>query len=141
GDDGAIALARSPLATRVASLELATNGITEAGIRALAEAEWPALRYLSISGNPFGAAAQELKTALRHVRLSARKGSASAPTAPPPMPVPTFEVGAKVEIRSGPYERSTGVVESVSPQRRKLRVRLTVLGSPTSIEFNFSEVE
>jgi hypothetical protein len=51
GDDGVQALIRSRVRETVVSLNLGNADLTDAGVRTLVVAEWPALRYLSLHPN------------------------------------------------------------------------------------------
>ena len=53
----------------------------------------------------------------------------------------TFVVGETVKIVADPFNGSTGVVEEVFDDRKKLRVAVMVFGRSTPMELSFGQVE
>jgi transcriptional antiterminator NusG len=51
-----------------------------------------------------------------------------------------LEVGQQVEVRDGPFEGFTGVVEEVHPERGKVRVVVSMFGRDTPLELDFSQI-
>ncbi len=58
-----------------------------------------------------------------------------------PRPRHLFLVGERVKIVEGPLRDFTGTVESVKPERSRLRVAVSVFGRPTPVELDFLQVE
>lgn len=58
-----------------------------------------------------------------------------------PRPRQLFLVGERVKIVDGPLRDFTGMVESVKPERARLRVAVSVFGRPTPVELDFLQVE
>ena len=52
----------------------------------------------------------------------------------------SFRVGQTVRVTDGPFKNFTGVVESINPDRGRVRVIVTVLGRKAPIEIDFSHV-
>jgi transcriptional antiterminator NusG len=52
-----------------------------------------------------------------------------------------FEVGDTVTIRDGPFENFEGVIESVDPDRGRLRLAVTIFGRSTPVEVEYWQVE
>lgn len=52
-----------------------------------------------------------------------------------------FEEGMAVRITDGPFANFTGIVEEVKPEKRKLRVLVTIFGRATPVELDFGQVE
>ncbi len=52
-----------------------------------------------------------------------------------------FIVGERVKIVEGPLRDFTGTVESVKPERARVRVAVGVFGRPTPMELDFLQVE
>jgi transcriptional antiterminator NusG len=57
-----------------------------------------------------------------------------------PMPRIRLEVGQQVEVREGPFEGFTGVVEEVHAERSKVRVVVSMFGRDTPLELDFTQV-
>ncbi len=51
------------------------------------------------------------------------------------------EVGQSVEVRDGPFEGFTGVVEEVHPDRGKVRVVVSMFGRDTPLELDFGQIQ
>jgi len=58
-----------------------------------------------------------------------------------PRPKVMFEPGEAVRVIDGPFNDFSGVVESVNYEKSKLRVAVQILGRPTPVELDFSQVE
>jgi transcriptional antiterminator NusG len=52
-----------------------------------------------------------------------------------------FEEGMAVRIKDGPFVNFSGLVEEVKPEKRKLRVLVTIFGRATPVELDFGQVE
>ena len=52
-----------------------------------------------------------------------------------------FEEGIAVRIKDGPFVNFSGIVEEVKPEKRKLRVLVTIFGRATPVELDFNQVE
>ena len=58
-----------------------------------------------------------------------------------PRPKVLFEPGEVVRVVNGPFNDFSGVVETVNYDKSKLRVAVQILGRPTPVELDFSQVE
>lgn len=58
-----------------------------------------------------------------------------------PKPAVTFEEGTAVRVIDGPFSSFTGQVDEVRPDKRKLRVLVTIFGRATPVELDFMQVE
>jgi transcriptional antiterminator NusG len=58
-----------------------------------------------------------------------------------PRPRMLFVIGEKVKVVDGPFRDFVGTVESVKPERSRVRVAVSVFGRPTPIELDFIQVE
>jgi uncharacterized protein (TIGR02996 family) len=67
-DIGLDALADTPLAAKLTTLDVGLNSITDVALFQ----RFPALRRLNISGNPLAQAAKAVKAELAHIRITAR---------------------------------------------------------------------
>lgn len=52
-----------------------------------------------------------------------------------------FEVGEHVKVIDGPFSDFAGVVDEVSPERRKLKVMVSIFGRATPVELDVLQVE
>jgi transcriptional antiterminator NusG len=58
-----------------------------------------------------------------------------------PRPKVLFVIGEPVRVVDGPFREFTGTVESVNPNRSRVRVALSVFGRPTPVDLDFIQVE
>ena len=56
-------------------------------------------------------------------------------------PVHSFEEGQTVRVIDGPFVNFSGTIDDVKPEKRKLRVLVTIFGRPTPVEVDFMQVE
>lgn len=56
-------------------------------------------------------------------------------------PKVNFEVGETIKINNGPFLNFSGVIESVEPDRGKLRVTVNIFGRNTPVELEYWQVE
>ncbi|MBN1435426.1 transcription termination/antitermination factor NusG [Candidatus Fermentibacterales bacterium] len=66
-------------------------------------------------------------------------GQAEGREAPKSIRVP-FGVGQTVRVISGPFNNFSGVVESINPERGRVRVIFTIFGRKAPVELDFSQV-
>ena len=52
-----------------------------------------------------------------------------------------YDVGDSVVIKHGPLENFTGIVEEISPDKKKIRVVVSMFGRETPVELEFNQVE
>ena len=52
-----------------------------------------------------------------------------------------FEVGEHVKVIDGPFSDFTGVVDEISPERRKIKVMVSIFGRATPVELDVLQVE
>ena len=52
-----------------------------------------------------------------------------------------FEEGIAVRIKDGPFLNFSGIVAEVKPDKKKLRVLVTIFGRATPVELDFGQVE
>ncbi len=58
-----------------------------------------------------------------------------------PKPKVVFEPGEMVKINDGPFMSSTGVVQSVDPDRGRLTVMVSIFGGETPVDLEYWQVE
>lgn len=51
-----------------------------------------------------------------------------------------FNVGQTVRVTDGPFKNFTGVIESINPERGRVRVIFTIFGRKAPVEIDFSQV-
>lgn len=69
------------------------------------------------------------------VRRGIREGALT------PKPRVAFAVGDAVRVKEGPFTNFTGTVDSVDPDRLKLKVTISIFGRPTAIALDYTAVE
>ncbi|HDH99459.1 MAG TPA: transcription termination/antitermination factor NusG, partial [Firmicutes bacterium] len=52
-----------------------------------------------------------------------------------------FQEGDLVKVVDGPFKNFTGTVDEVYPERRKMRVMVSIFGRPTPVELDVLQVE
>jgi len=58
-----------------------------------------------------------------------------------PKPKMLFEIGETVVIKDGAFENFEGVIESVDPDRGRLKLSVTIFGRSTPVEVEYWQVE
>jgi transcriptional antiterminator NusG len=76
-----------------------------------------------------------LEAAIATIRQQVAVGHAT------PRPKVRFTVGEPIKVVDGPFRDFTGIVESVRPERSRVRVAVSVFGRPTPVELDFVQVE
>ena len=51
------------------------------------------------------------------------------------------EVGDNVRVTSGPLENFIGVIEEIYPDRKKVRVLVSMFGRETPIELQYNQIQ
>lgn len=56
-------------------------------------------------------------------------------------PTYAYQKGDKIRVVEGNFKDFTGTIEEVQEEKEKLRVYVEIFGRPTSVEFDFDQVE
>jgi len=56
-------------------------------------------------------------------------------------PTADFSIGDSVRVMDGPFANFNGVVEEIKPEKRKVRVLVSIFGRSTPVELDFIQVE
>ena len=76
---------------------------------------------------------------LTDTEISRLKGQADGSGKAKVVRVP-YSVGQTVRVIEGPFNNFTGVVESINPERGRVRVIFTIFGRKAPVEIDFSQV-
>ncbi|NOQ22152.1 MAG: transcription termination/antitermination factor NusG [Candidatus Aegiribacteria sp.] len=76
---------------------------------------------------------------LTDAEISRLKGQADGSDKSKIIRVP-YSVGQTVRVTEGPFNNFTGVVESINPERGRVRVIFTIFGRKAPVEIDFSQV-
>lgn len=80
---------------------------------------------------PTPISAKEVQNILKQIQEGVEK----------PRPKVLFENGEAVRVKDGPFTDFHGNVEDVNYDKSKIRVSVSIFGSPTPVELDFSQVE
>ncbi len=73
----------------------------------------------------------EVKTILEQIESGSKKLKPDIP----------FTKGEPVKVTNGPFMGFSGTVEEIYPDRRRIKVVVTIFGRPTQIDLDFFEVQ
>ena len=76
---------------------------------------------------------------LTDIEISRLKGQVESSDRVKVLRVP-YSVGQTVRVIEGPFNNFTGVVESINPERGRVRVIFTIFGRKAPVEIDFSQV-
>jgi transcriptional antiterminator NusG len=58
-----------------------------------------------------------------------------------PRPTMVFQEGDIIRVTDGPFSNFTGTIDEVRPDKQRVRMKMSILGRPTSIELNYIQIE
>ncbi len=88
-------------------------------------------QFLGTRTKPLPLAEEEVKEILEQIEKGRQRVTPEAP----------FTKGEMVKVISGPFAGFTGTVEEIFPERRRVRVTVTIFGRLTPVELDFVEVQ
>jgi len=86
---------------------------------------------LGTRNKPLPLTEEEVNEVLSQIESGQTKATAKTP----------FTKGEMVKVISGPFNGFSGTVEEVFPERRRVRVTITIFGRQTPVELDFIEVQ
>lgn len=57
------------------------------------------------------------------------------------LPVLDYSIGDNVKVISGPLENFIGIVEEISPDKKKVKVSVSMFGRETPVELEFTQIQ
>ena len=88
--------------------------------------------FVGVGDKPQPLKASEVERILGRIEgAKASKGTVEIP----------FELGEHVKVIDGPFSDFTGVVDEIRPERRKIKVMVSIFGRATPVELDVLQVE
>ena len=87
--------------------------------------------FLGPEGKPVPVSEKEIKKIMGQIDETEENPSAGI----------TFEVGEKVKVCDGPFASFTGLIEEIDEDKLRLKVSVSIFGSPTPVDLEFNQVE
>lgn len=87
--------------------------------------------FLGSSGKPFPISKEEVERILSQMR----EGTKSV------QDLPAFDIGDQVRVSDGPFVSFSGSVETIDPERSRIKVLVSIFGRATPIDLDFAQVE
>ena len=87
--------------------------------------------FLGPEGKPVPVSEKEIKKIMGQIDETEENPSAGI----------TFEVGEKVKVCDGPFASFTGLIEEIDEDKLRLKVSVSIFGSPTTVDLEFNQVE
>ncbi len=85
---------------------------------------------LGTSNKPLPLSKEEVDEVLGQIESGRQKATPEAP----------FTKGEMVKVISGPFSGFAGTVDEIFPERRRVKLTVTIFGRPTPVELDFIEV-
>jgi transcriptional antiterminator NusG len=87
--------------------------------------------FVGASGKPVPLRESEVTRILQQVDRSKNRDVLDIP----------YKVGEAVKVVDGPFADFTGTVSEINPERRKLKVMVSIFGRPTPVELDYLQVK
>lgn len=86
--------------------------------------------FVGASGKPAPLRDSEVARILQQIDRSKNRDSLDIP----------YKVGEAVKVVDGPFSDFAGTVSEINPERRKLKVMVSIFGRPTPVELDYLQV-
>jgi len=87
--------------------------------------------FVGASGKPVALRENEVKRILAQIDRSKNRDVLDIP----------YKVGEAVKVVDGPFADFSGTVSEVNPEKRKLKVMVSIFGRPTPVELDYLQVK
>lgn len=87
--------------------------------------------FVGASGKPVALRENEVKRILAQIDRSRNRDVLDIP----------YKVGEAVKVVDGPFSDFAGTVSEVNPEKRKLKVMVSIFGRPTPVELDYLQVK
>jgi len=85
--------------------------------------------FVGTGSKPIPLIESEIKNILRHIGLDEAK------------PKQMYSAGESIKVITGPFQNFTGTIETVYPDKGKLKVLVAMFGRETPVELDYSQVQ
>jgi len=86
--------------------------------------------FVGASGKPVALRESEVKRVIAQIDRSKNRETLDIP----------YKVGEAVKVIDGPFADFSGTVSEVNPEKRKLKVMVSIFGRPTPVELDYLQV-
>jgi transcriptional antiterminator NusG len=87
--------------------------------------------FVGASGKPVALRENEVKRVLAQIDRSKNRELLDIP----------YKIGEAVKVTDGPFSDFAGTVSEVNPEKRKLKVMVSIFGRPTPVELDYLQVK
>jgi transcription termination/antitermination protein NusG len=87
--------------------------------------------FVGASGKPVALRDNEVKRILAQIDRSKNRDVLDIP----------YKIGEAVKVVDGPFSDFAGTVSEVNPEKRKLKVMVSIFGRPTPVELDYLQVK
>lgn len=87
--------------------------------------------FVGASGKPVALRETEVKRIMAQIDRSKNRDVLEIP----------YKIGEAVKVVDGPFSDFTGSVSEVNPEKRKLKVMVSIFGRPTPVELDYLQVK
>ncbi len=87
--------------------------------------------FVGASGKPVALRESEVKRILAQIDRSKNRDILDIP----------YKIGEAVKVVDGPFSDFSGTVSEINPEKRKLKVMVSIFGRPTPVELDYLQVK
>jgi len=87
--------------------------------------------FVGASGKPVPLRENEVKRILAQIDRSKNRDALDIP----------YKIGEAVKVVDGPFSDFSGTVSEINPEKRKLKVMVSIFGRPTPVELDYLQVK